>query len=151
MPPGMTHAEHLAQMARDADLKKRGADAMGFDQDAAAHRFRVLADGGAIEVSAKDAANVAVRGAIRAHLREVAAQFSLGIFDKPVATHAEVPPGVDTMQALKARITYAYEQTDAGGRVRITTGDASALEAVHAFLAYQIKEHGTGDPVAIQR
>ncbi|PYR73529.1 MAG: hypothetical protein DMF86_20265 [Acidobacteria bacterium] len=34
------------------------------------------------------------------------------------------------------------------GRVRITTKDARALEAVHAFLRYQIKEHRTGDPMA---
>jgi len=32
--------------------------------------------------------------------------------------------------------------------VRITTKDARALEAVHAFLRYQIKEHRTGDPMA---
>jgi hypothetical protein len=151
MPPGMTHAEHLAQMAKDADLKKRGADAMGFDQDAAAHHFRLLGDGGAIEVGAKDAANVVVRDAIRAHLREIATQFSQGVFDKPVATHAEVPPGVETMQALKAHITYAYEQSDAGGRVRITADDATALAAVHEFLVYQIKEHATGDPVVVRR
>lgn len=39
MPPGMIHEEHLAQMQKDAELKKRGADAMGFDQDKTAHHF----------------------------------------------------------------------------------------------------------------
>ena len=27
MPPGMTHEEHLAQMQKDTELKKRGGDA----------------------------------------------------------------------------------------------------------------------------
>jgi hypothetical protein len=33
MPPGMTHDEHLAQMKKDGEMKQRGAEAMGFDQD----------------------------------------------------------------------------------------------------------------------
>src|SRR5690349_13469364 len=51
MPPGMTHEEHLKQLQKDADLKKRGAAAMGFDQETTAHHFLLLPDGGAIEVS----------------------------------------------------------------------------------------------------
>ena len=50
MPAGMSHEEHLKQMEQDAALKKRGAAAMGFDQDAAVHHFRVTPTGGSIEV-----------------------------------------------------------------------------------------------------
>src|SRR5262245_39052279 len=57
MPPGMTHEEHQAQMKKDAELKERGAAAMGLNQDAAAHRFRLFKDGGAIEVDASDTAD----------------------------------------------------------------------------------------------
>lgn len=46
---------------------------------------------------------------------------------------------------LRDRIRYANGQTSVGGRVRITTQDAQALDAVHAFLLFQIIEHKTGD------
>jgi hypothetical protein len=49
MPAGMSHEEHLKQMQKDDALKKRGADAMGFDQDATVHHFHLLATGGSIE------------------------------------------------------------------------------------------------------
>ena len=54
------------------------------------------------------------------------------------------------MRRLKARITYTYEETPAGGRVRISTRDKQALAAVHAFLRFQIADHRTGDPTTIQ-
>ncbi|MBZ5560541.1 MAG: hypothetical protein LAO77_25075 [Acidobacteriia bacterium] len=151
MPPGMTHEEHLAQMAKEAEMKKRGAIAMGFDQDTTTHHFRLLADGGAIEVGVNDAADSNTRQQIRTHLEEIAKEFAQGTFDKPFATHGEVPPGVEAMQRLKERIAYAFEPTDAGGRVRITTSDAAARQAIHEFLIYQIKEHATGDPLTVQR
>jgi hypothetical protein len=151
MPPGMTHEEHLAQMAKEAEMKKRGAVAMGFDQNTTTHHFRLLADGGAIDVSINNAADVDTRQQIRAHLEEITAEFAQGTFDKPFATHGEVPPGVDAMQRLKDRIAYAFEPTDSGGRVRITTRDAGARQAIHDFLIYQIKEHATGDPLTVRR
>jgi len=43
-------------------------------------------------------------------------------------------------------MTYRYQETPAGGRVRITTTNREALSAVHAFLTYQIREHGTKNP-----
>lgn len=147
MPAGMTHDEHLKQMQKDADLKKRGAQAMGFDQDKAAHHFRLTESGGVIEVQAKDAADRATRDQIRKHLKGIAEEFSNGVFDKPVATHAEVPPGVAEMQRLKGAISYAFEETSTGARVRIRTTDARAVRAVHEFLRYQIKEHATGEPM----
>ena len=151
MPPGMTHEEHQAQMKKDAELKARGEAAMGFDQDATTHHFRLTAKGGAIDVSVNDAKDEANRTQIRAHLKEIAAQFSAGDFGKPVATHAETPPGADVMRKLHADITYAFEESAAGGRVRISTGNPKALAAVHDFLRYQIREHATGDPLTVQR
>jgi hypothetical protein len=151
MPPGMTHEEHLRQMKKDADLKKRGAAAMGFDQDTTTHHFRLTKDGGAIEVSVKDDADEAGRGQIRRHLEEIAAQFADGDFEKPFATHGEMPPGVSTMKQRKQSIAYTYEATSAGGRIRIVTSDTKARDAVHDFLRYQIREHGTGDPLSVPK
>lgn len=151
MPAGMTHEEHLKQMEKDAALKKRGAEAMGFDQDATTHHFLLARDGGAIEVGVNDDRAATVRAAIRSHLTEISSEFAGGVFDKPFATHAEVPPGVATMRRLRTSIAYAYGDTPRGGRVRIRTTNAEALGAVHDFLRYQIKEHGTGDPLTVRQ
>jgi hypothetical protein len=149
MPPGMTHEEHLAQMAKDAALKGRGAVAMGFDQDKTTHHFRLYATGGAIEVVANDAADVTTLSQVRTHLKEIAGEFATADFAKPFATHGEVPPGVRTMQAQRSALAFQYEDTPAGGRVRIATSDATVIQAVHEFLRYQIREHATGDPLTV--
>jgi hypothetical protein len=143
MPAGMSHEEHLKQLQKDADLKTRGNAAMGFDQDKTTHRFRTSATGGSIEVEVKDAADTTSLAQIREHLKAIAAGFADGDFSRPIATHAEVPPGVATLQRLKGEVTYAYADSPHGGVVRIRTSNAEALSAVHEFLRYQIQEHHT--------
>jgi hypothetical protein len=147
MPPGMTHEEHLAQLKKDAELKARGAAAMGFDQDATTHHFLLFDDGGAIEVtvSRDDADTLA---AVRDHLQTIAREFASGIFDRPFATHAETPTGVPELRQLRSSLQYTYKDTADGGQVRLRTSDRNALAAVHAFLRYQILEHKTGDPLS---
>jgi hypothetical protein len=148
MPPGMTHEQHLAQMQKDAELKKRGAAAMGFDQEATTHHFLLTADGGVIDVGVNQSSDATNRDAVRAHLKEIAGEFARGDFAKPFATHGEVPPGVRTMQQRLKAIAFRYEDTERGGRVVIRTEDGKARTAVQDFLRYQIREHATGDPLA---
>jgi hypothetical protein len=150
MPPGMTHEEHLAQMEKDAELKMRGADTMGFDQDKTAHHFRLYKTGGAIEVVSDDPADGVLRAQIRTHLKAIAEEFAAGDFGKPLATHGEVPPGVRTMQERRNALTFKYEELPGGARVQVTASDATTLEAVHEFLRYQIREHKTGDPLTVK-
>ena len=151
MPPGMTHEEHMAQMKKEAALKEHGNMAMGFDQDKTTHHFTLTATGGLIAVTANDPADQASRDQIRTHLGEIARGFGRGDFEKPLMTHSERPTGVAAMQHLKAEIAYAFEATDRGGLVRMTTANPEALSAVHEFLRYQIQEHTTGDPVTVKR
>lgn len=151
MPARMSHEEHLEQMQRNEALKKRGADAMGFDQDATTHHFRLSATGGWIEVTVKDQSAETTIAAIRSHLRSIAGEFQRGHFDKPFQTHGEVPPGVSEMQTRAQSIVYRYEDLPQGGAVRIHAKDTRSVEAVHAFLRYQITEHRTGDPLQIKR
>ena len=146
MPPGVTHDEHLAQIDKEA-AKKRGAAAMGFDQDKAVHHFLLTESGGTIQVEVTDTRDRATRDAIGRHLLEISHEFARGVFDKPLATHAEVPPGVPTMQRLNQSITFAFQETDRGARVLIETSNADAIAAIHDFLRYQIREHATGDPL----
>jgi hypothetical protein len=151
MPAGSSHEEHLKQMQKDEALKKRGAEAMGFDQDATTHHFKLTGTGGSIEVTVKDEADEKTVAAIRSHLQSIAGEFAGGHFDKPFQTHGEVPPGVVEMQKSSQKITYRYEDLARGGAVRIETKDARSLDAVHAFLRYQITEHQTGDPLQYKR
>ena len=151
MPPGMTHEQHFAQMQNDAELKKRGTAAMGFDQDKTAHHFLLTRDGGTIEVGVKDPSDAENRAQIRAHLKQIAEEFGSGNFGKPFATHAEVVPGTRTMQERRAAMAYAYEDTPEGGRVHISTSDDEAKAATYAFLRYQIREHATGDSESVPR
>lgn len=148
MPAGMSHEDHLKQMKEEA-LKNRGNGAMGFDQDATTHHFRLAPTGGAIEVIVRNPADAQTIAAIRRHLRSIASDFGAGRFDKPFQTHGEVPPGVAQMQRSKDLIAYRYEALPQGGAVRIRTKDARSLDAVHAFLRYQITEHHTGDPLQV--
>ena len=149
------HAEHMKAKSADdqrfADMQSRGNRSMGFDQSKTTHHFRTLEDGGAIEVTVNDPANITDLAAIRDHLAQIAKQFASGDFSAPMMTHAEMPPGATEMQKLKDKIAYTYEELPAGARVRITTGDAKALQAVHQFLDYQIKEHRTGDAAAVHQ
>jgi hypothetical protein len=80
-------------MQRDEDLKKRGADAMGFDQGSTTHS-RLSPTGGSIEVTVNDPIAHTTVTAIRTHLRSIATEFRNGRFDKPLQTRGEVPPSV---------------------------------------------------------
>ncbi|MBI3649853.1 MAG: hypothetical protein HY231_02255 [Acidobacteria bacterium] len=137
------HTQHHAEM------NQRGNHAMGFSQDKTTHHFRLFADGGAIEVVAKEANDSQSTAQIRSHLSHIAKMFTEGNFSIPMLVHEETPPGAEVMKQLKAVITYRYEELKQGGRVRITTGDAQALAAIQEFLRYQIKEHQTGDSLVV--
>lgn len=137
--------------AHHKDMLRRGAQAMGFDQERTVHHFLLYEDGGAIDVSVKEASDHENLHAVRQHLQDIAGLFKAGDFGKPALTHAQQVPGTADMARLKDRITYQYEETPAGGRVRIVTRDADALAAVQAFLRFQIEDHGTGDAGVVQR
>jgi len=151
MPSGMSHEEHMKQMAEDAEMNKRGDAAMGFDQDKVSHHFHLTQIGGSIEVSVKQTTDADTLKQIRDHLTTIAREFAEGVFTSPIATHGEVPPGVPVLRERKARIRYTYEETTDGARVIIATTDPAARTAVHDFLKYQIREHATGDSVSIQK
>jgi hypothetical protein len=155
------HEKHMAAKAKAAvkpedhrsmghdgmeAMNARGDKAMGFAQGKTTHHFRLLADGGAIEVEANDPQDDASRASIRQHLSHIAQAFTDGDFDIPMFVHAQVPPGVPVMKKLRGAIKYEFEETERGARVRISTNNAEALSAIRAFLSFQINEHQTGDP-----
>ena len=141
----------VIQMAcpQHESMDHRGDAAMGFSQHATKHTFRLLPDGGAIEVRANDANDTTSIQAIRAHLRTIAKSFAEGDFATPEVIHERPPDGASEMKELRSAIAYRYVDVSSGGRVRITTKDPKALDAIHRFLRFQIDEHKTGDSIEV--
>lgn len=141
------HAAHHPPAAQAdsgfAALQARGRQAMGVDQYTSTHRFDALPDGGRIELErdADDAEGIAT---VRAHLRSIADAFGRGEFDTPAFVHGQAVPGTEVMAARRTAIRYEYRDLPRGGEVRIVTGDAEAVAAIHAFMAFQRGDHRAG-------
>ena len=132
-------------------VDRRGDAVMGFSHEKTAHHFRLRADGGEIEALARDPGDAESAAQIRSHFRHIATMFAAGDFTAPLLIHAQDPPGTKAMARLRDDITYTQEALPRGGRIRIRTANPLALEAIHAFLRFQITDHRTGDPLTIQK
>ena len=135
VPQGQTHDHD----AHHREMLQRGAQAMGFDQDRTVHHFLLYEDGGAIEVSVKEASDQANLQAVRKHLQEIAGLFKAGDFGKPALTHAQQVPGTADMTRLKDHV--------ASMRQRVDRGDDPGLpiesEALHSIFQNYEKIHTT--------
>ncbi len=144
------HASHMAHQAEHAaGVTQRGDTVMGFSHRTTVHHFRLTPAGGTISVSAINDSDHASLDAIRTHLANVAHAFASGDFEMPERIHGQVPPGGATMQKLRSAITYRFEAMPQGGRIVIFSQDAEAIDAVHAFLRFQIADHHTGDSTTV--
>jgi hypothetical protein len=139
---------NMSDMANE-EMNKRGDHVMGFDHTKTTHHFSLNELGGSIQVTANSADDVESRDQIRMHLKHIAGMFAEGNFHAPILIHDQTPPGVPVMQKLKDQIVYSFEEIDRGAAVRISTKNADALQAIYAFLRFQIKEHKTGDSLDI--
>jgi TusA-related sulfurtransferase len=143
------HQQHAKAESHHDIVEKHGDQAMGFPHDRTTHHFLLNPQGGTIEVNANDPGDKANTEAIRSHLSHIAVVFATGDFSTPMFVHDSVPPGVTTMQLLKAAVRYRYEEIPSGGRVRIESTDPVAVAAVHDFLRFQISEHQTADRMEV--
>jgi TusA-related sulfurtransferase len=143
------HQQHASQQSHHAIVESHGDQAMGFPHDKTTHHFRMMSDGGTIEVTVNDANDKTNTGAIRSHLSHIATMFGSGDFSTPMFIHDGVPPGVTTMKLMKSAIHYTYEEMPSGGRVRIQSDDPIAVAAIHDFVRFQITDHQTGDSLQV--
>ncbi|HKZ76685.1 MAG TPA: hypothetical protein VJ124_00070 [Pyrinomonadaceae bacterium] len=142
--------KHCAMTHKHIDaINARGDKEMGFEHLKTTHHFLLASDGGAIQVEANDANDKQSRDQIRQHLQHIATMFADGNFNTPTVIHAQAPPGTELMKQLKSEISYQFRETPRGATVRITTRNPNALQAIHDFLRFQIKEHMTGDSLEI--
>jgi hypothetical protein len=124
-----------------ASVQKRGASVMAVDQYSSQHVFEDLDDGGRIVLDRDDAGDTLAISRIRAHMRDVASDFTSGNFSKPFAVHAMAVPGTDVMAARSGSIRYTVIDRPQGAEVRISSADSAAIAAIHSFLAFQRSDH----------
>jgi hypothetical protein len=128
---------------------ERGDHVMGFSQEETRHHFLLYTNGGEINVRANNTDDKASIDQIRMHLGHIPKMFAAGNFKAPLLIHNTNPPGVPAMARLKDAIKYEYAETDSGARIRLVTGSPQAIDAIHAFLLFQIIDHQTGDRPSI--
>jgi hypothetical protein len=145
-----TSSPTAADAQRAAEVDQRGDEGMGFSHAMTGHHFHLFPDGGSIEMESDSPDDNGSREAIRLHMQKIAGMFAQGDFSLPMFIHDTVPPGVEAMKRLKDQIAFTAGNTANGAQVRLVTGSPEALEAVHEFLRFQIKDHRTNDPLAIQ-
>jgi hypothetical protein len=133
-------AEHDSAFAA---VQARGHEAMGVDQYTSTHLFEPLPDGGRI-VLQRDSVDSAGTAIIRAHLEHIAHAFAAGDFHLPGFVHAKTVPGTATMAARREAITYTVDTVPRGAELRLRSADSVAVQAIHAFLAFQRQEHHAG-------
>ena len=87
-------AAGAADVQRQADVARRGADVMPFSLAATQHVFTKSADGGTQRVVARKAGDPGQVRLVRQHLREIDAQFRRGDFSGPAHIHGADMPGL---------------------------------------------------------
>jgi hypothetical protein len=136
----------LAGQAGDsayAGVQARGAVAMGMNQYTSRHVFEPLPDGGRIELQ-QEATDSAGSVRIRRHMQLIADRFAAGDFALPGFVHARAVPGTEIMAARRATIAYTVDTVPRGAALRLRSADPAAIAAIHAFLAFQRKDHHAG-------
>lgn len=127
-----------------AAMQERGQHVMGVDQYASAHVFEDLTDGGRVVLDRDDAGDTSSVATIRAHMREIEAAFRAGDFTKPFQVHGQTVPGTAVMAARRGAISYQAVDRPRGAEVRVRSSDATAIAAIHEFLAFQRDAHHAG-------
>ena len=110
----------------------------------------MTASGGLITAEVKDPADAGSAGDVRKHFSHIAVAFKQSDFDLPMFIHGRGPPGVPAMKKLKSEINFDLQETPLGGRIAITTANPKAIDAIHRFLKFQIRDHRTGDSTLVQ-
>lgn len=113
---------------------------MGVDQYTSAHQFDDLPNGGRIELQ-RDSTDTAGVRTIREHLQHVAVAFGSGDFRLPGFVHADSVPGTAVMAANQRVIRYDFRPLPGGGEVLVTSTDSATVSAIHAFMAFQRRDH----------
>lgn len=138
-----TSIAYAADVQRQAEVAQRGAQVMPFDLSATKHVFTKTADGGVQRVIAKDPADAAQVRLIRAHLKELQAQFRHGDFSDPAKIHGRDMPGLAQLAAAKpGEMMITYKEVAHGAELTYRSRNPQLVAAIGAWFDAQLSDHG---------
>jgi len=127
---------------RQAEVRQRGAEVMPFSIHDSLHVFEKTTDGGLQRVEARPGHGEQV-AAIRAHLGEIAAQFTARDFSAPAKIHGQDMPGLAELRAAPAdALAVVYRELPDGAELRYSATTASLRDALHRWFDAQLSDHG---------
>ena len=136
-------AAGAADVQRQADVARRGADVMPFSLAATQHVFTRTAEGGTQRVVARRTGDAKQVRLVREHLHEIEAQFRQGDFSGPAHIHGADMPGLAQLQAApRGAVAISYREVPGGAERAYRTADQTLLAALHAWFDAQVSEHG---------
>ena len=139
----MSLTAHAADLPRQAEVAKRGADVMPFSLKATTHIFTRTDQGGTQRVVAKDASDSVQARQVRQHLHDIRRQFQKGDFSGPAHIHGSDMPGLAELKAAKSgAISVAYKDVKGGAELTYRTSDARLVAALHRWFDAQLSDHG---------
>ena len=111
--------------------------------DQALEAFSQTVHGGIMHITAKPGSDAKQIKLIQQYLRKTAEEFKKGDFSSTERFHGTNMPGLAQMKSAKADdIRYEYKALQNGGQIHFSTEYPHLLNALHAWIAAQIKEHG---------
>ena len=136
-------AAQAADPQRQAEVAHRGADVMPVRLEATTHVFTKTAEGGTQRVVAKRAADAQQVKLVRAHLRDIQAEFLKGDFSGPSHVHGNEMPGLAALKAASAGPgRHRLQERARRRRADFRTADAKLVAALHAWFDAQLSDHG---------
>lgn len=136
--------------AQEPEAGKHAANSTGAHQslpyaiDRALEGFAKTANGGIMQIVAKSANDTQQIKPMQQYLRQTAEEYQKGDFSSTERFHGTDMPGLAQMKAAKTgEIKYQYKALDNGGQIVFSSEDPQLLNALHAWIDAQIKEHGS--------
>ncbi|MGZ5029254.1 MAG: aspartate carbamoyltransferase [Methylobacter sp.] len=136
--------------AQESDTGKHAANSADAHQtlpyavDQALEGFAKMANGGIMQIVVKSTNDSQQIKLMQQYLRQTAEEYGKGDFSSTERFHGTDMPGLAQMKAAKAgEIKYQYKALNNGGQIVFSTEDAQLLNALHAWIDAQIKEHGS--------
>lgn len=136
--------------AQESDAGKHAANnadahqSLPYAADRALEGFAKTANGGIMQIVAKSADDSQQIKSMQQYLRQTAEEYGKGDFSSTEKFHGTDMPGLAQMKAAQAgAIKYQYKALNNGGQIVFSTEDPKLLNALHAWIDAQIKEHGS--------
>jgi len=136
--------------AQESDAGKHTANSTEAHQslpyavDRALEGFAKTANGGIMQIIAKSANDSQQIKLMQQYLRQTAEEYQKGDFSSTERFHGTDMPGLAQMKAAKAGgVKYEYKALNNGGQIIFSSEDPQLLNALHAWIDAQVKEHGS--------